>query len=214
VITRLGWGLAVLILTVSDPLAQPPGSESVESLFQEAQRYHLGLDRPRDVREAYRRYIDIVKRQPDHAGAYYNLAGICFEQKRYDLASGYYHKVIGIRPDDADAINNLGVVSDRQGKEERAAAYYRKAIQVDPDLAQAHYNLAQSFLRDGHLDKALREAEAAVRLSPDTPSFVSLRARILGEMGKLSEVTMLVVAGGFVAVVAGCGLWYRRGAKQ
>ena len=211
--TRYLWAAACLLFAFSDAFAQGADTDAVERLFHEAQRYHLGVDRPRDIRQAYKLYTDVVKRQPSHASAYYNLAGLCFEQKRYDLASGYYRKVVELRPDDADALNNLGVVYDRQGKEDRAIQQYRKAIQADRNLPTAHYNLAQTYLKIGDLETALREVETAMRLSPDASSFVSLHGRILGEMGKLSNTTMFLVAGGFAALIIVSGIRYRRGMR-
>lgn len=205
--------LLIQVFLASGSSAQQPSVDPIERLYQEAQRYQLGVDRPVDVRKAYAHYTELVKRQPDHFGGYYNLAGLCFEQKRYDLAAGFYRKALEIRSDDADALNNLGVVFDRQGKPARAVAFYRKAIQADPDKAMAHYNIAQTYAREGDLGAALREVETAMRLAPDKASFVGLHGRILGEMGKLSETTMVIVAGAFGVVLVGFGLWHRKGMR-
>jgi tetratricopeptide (TPR) repeat protein len=190
--------------------AQDTEADPVERLFQEAQRYHLGVERPRDIRKAYRLYIDVIRRAPTHVDAHYNLAGLCFDQKRYDLAERYYRKVIDLRPTDADACNNLGVVYDRQGLEDRAVALYRKALKLDPELAVAHSNFAQTLLKRGDTEAALQAVEQALRLEPENPQFVNLQARILGEMGKLSDGMMLGVTGAFVALLVAYGLWHRR----
>ena len=128
----------VVLLCVGGPLAQAPDDAvgDVERLFREAQRYHLGADnRPRNPRKAVELYWKVVQQDPRHADAYYNLASLCFEQQRYDLARKYYARTIALLPTDGHARNNLGVVYESQGNLRKSEQLYRKAIQIDPDVA-------------------------------------------------------------------------------
>jgi Tfp pilus assembly protein PilF len=85
-------------------------TRSVAEIFEEAQRLHLGLDQPPDYRGAFALYQEVVKRDTRHKDAYYNMAHICFAQKRYDLAAKYYRQVLRIDSEDIDARHNLGTV--------------------------------------------------------------------------------------------------------
>ena len=73
-----------------------------------------------------------------------------------------------------------------------------------------YYNLAQTYLRGGETKRAKQAIDAALRLEPDYPPFVALHGRILGEMGKISDLAVALVAGGFALVIVVTGYWYRK----
>ncbi|MCZ6636161.1 MAG: tetratricopeptide repeat protein [bacterium] len=173
----------------------------VKQLFEDAQRYHLGIDRPVDLPRAYQLYQEVVKRDSRHRDAYYNLAHICVTRKRYNLAVKFYRRVIGLDPEDADAYNNLGTVLDRQGKPDQARKMYEQAIRLKRDLGIAYHNLAYLILEEGDEDRALRIVEEGLKVSPDHPELVMLRSRIMGHTGKISNVTIGVVVCAFVGVL-------------
>ncbi len=105
--------LGVLLCVAAASAQEGRGSSpEVERLYQEAQRYQLGVDRPVDVRKAIALYQRVIQQDSQHTDAYYNLAGLCFQQMRYDLAGRFYREVIKLRPGDGDAYNNLGAVYD------------------------------------------------------------------------------------------------------
>ena len=173
----------------------------MERLYEEAQRYQLGAGRPVDVRKAVQLYQKVIGKDPQHADARYNLAGLCFKQMRYDLAGKYYQEVVKLRPTDGHAYNNLGTVYEKQGRAKEAGRYYQQALRVDPDVAMAYYNLSRLLFAEGDLDKALVLLEKALRLEPDNPVFVNQKARIEGEMGKISTTTIGLVVGLFAGVL-------------
>jgi tetratricopeptide (TPR) repeat protein len=199
--------LLFLLLTVltGHAMGQDPG-RLAPALFEEAQKFQLGLDRPVDIQKAYDLYMQVTQLDPEHRDAFYNLAGLCFQHKRYDLAGKYYRKVIQLDPQDGDAYNNAGTVFEKQGNLKQAHRLYRKAIQVDSTVAVAHYNLARMLFRDGEREAALIELNEALRYEPDNPVFVSQSARLEGEMGKISRTTVVVVAAVFVMGLAGYAL--------
>ena len=176
-------------------------SGEAHRLFEEAQRFHLGVDRPVDIRKAVQLYEAALVRDPDHADAHYNLAGICFEHKRYDLAQKHYTQAAKLRPGDGHTYNNLGSVHEIEGRKERARGLYKKAIQVDPTVGAAHYNLARLLLKEGDGEGALAQLEMALRLEPDNPAFVNQAARLEGELGKIPNLIVLLIVSGFAGVV-------------
>ena len=112
----------------------------VARVFEEAQRICLGIERPTNKEQAIDFYKQVLKLDPNHTDSYYNLAGIRFEQSRYDLAVKYYKQVIRLQPDDGHSYNNFGTVYERQGKGALARRFYLKAIQKDSTVAMAYYN--------------------------------------------------------------------------
>jgi len=173
----------------------------VNRVFEEAQRYHLGIDRPVNLKQALDLYDQVLKLDPSHSDTYYNLAGIRFAQNRYDLAIKNYKEVIKLQPGDGHSYNNLGTIYERQGKDKLARRLYLKAVQTDSTVAMAYYNLARHYSQDGELEKAKSLMVKALQIEPDNSVFVKQHARLEGELGKLSNTTVGIVVGAFAGVV-------------
>lgn len=173
----------------------------MQALFEEAQRHQLGSGKPKDLRKAIELYLQVVRQDSRHVDARYNLAYLCFLQKRYDLAEKYYREVLKLDPQDGDAYNNLGTVYERQGRTEVAERFYRKAIQVDERVATGHYNLARVYFDQGSEAMARAHIERALSVEPDNEMFIKLHAEVLGNIDGLSNTTVLIVVGGFVTIL-------------
>jgi len=202
----MNWTIRILFLVWSsiglgpgDGVAQQ--ASRVEELFEQAQRYHLGLDQTVDYAKAFSLYEQVTKSQPNHKDAYYNMAHICLSQKRYDLAIAYYKRVISIDPQDSDAYNNMGSVYLRQGNRDKAKKAYAKAIQINPDLA--YYNLTFVFIKEGDKGRAGKAISEALRLEPDNADFAKLQSQLLGESGKISDWWAVAAFGGFGGFITG-----------
>ena len=196
--------LLALLLVTAPGLAQvsDDAKRRADGLFEEAQRFQLGANRPVDIQRAYELYLEVTQLDAGHTDAFYNLAGLCFEHKRYDLAAKYYMQVIKLDPEDGHAYNNLGSVYEKQGKLQRARRLYVKAVQVDTSVAVAYYNLARMLFRDGKHEEALVQLNRALALEPDNAVFVAQQSRLAGELGKISNTAVVVVVGVFVTGLA------------
>lgn len=204
----MNWNVLILILVVGAVffcVGQGEGqtNERAAALFEDAQRHHLGLDTAVDYAKAMSLYKQVVKANPKHKDAYYNMAHICISQKRYDLAVAYYKRVIAIDPQDWDAYNNLGTVYLRQGDSAKAKRAYAKAIKLNRDLALAYYNLTFIFFKEGDQEKAEKAIAQALKLEPENPDFLKLQSQVLGEVGKISDWWAVAAFGGFGGIIVG-----------
>ena len=118
------WVAGCLTVSGGALVAQPEGA------FVEAQRYHLGIDRPRNAKKAEELYKKAIRENPEQSDARYYLAHLYFLQKRYDLAAKTYREVLKLDPQDSDAYNNLGTNSERQGKVKSATKLYVRATKT------------------------------------------------------------------------------------
>ena len=202
---RNGLGLsAALLLFLWIGSAPCVGQTSgQEDAFTEAQRYHLGIDRPRNARKALELYKQAIRQNPKNNDARYNLAHLYFIQKRYDLAAQAYREVIRADPDDSDAYNNLGTIYERQGKVKSATKLYLKAAKATEPVPTAYYNLARLYLEDGDEERARAAIERAVALEPENETYIKLYSKVLGDSGRLSDATIGYVVGGLVVTLAG-----------
>lgn len=206
---KMNWNMRILLgilcgmFWVTFPGEAQGAGESVAEIFEDAQRYHMGLDRPVDYTRAFARYMDVVEADPKNKDAYYNMAHICVAQKRYDLAASYYQRVVDIDPQDSDAYNNLGTVYMRQGEQAKAKKAYAKAVQLNRNFAVAYYNLTFVFMKEGDKARAEMAIGEALRIEPDNPDFVKLQSQILGEVGKISDWWAVAAFGGFGGIIVG-----------
>jgi Tfp pilus assembly protein PilF len=201
----------VLIATLS--VCAPCSGQVTASgdAFTEAQRYHLGIDRPRDAKKAEQFYKTAIRQGPGNTDAIYNLAHLYFIQMRYDLAAKTYRKVLKLNPEDSDAYNNLGTVYERQGRVKSARKLYVLATKAKQPVATAFYNLARLYLKDGEEDRARAAIEKAMELEPENDAFVKLHSRLLSEVGRLSNATIGYVIGGLSVTLVGGGYLLHKG---
>jgi protein O-GlcNAc transferase len=116
--------------------------------------------------EASHAYINVVRRNPDHWPAYYNLA-ISFQAlDRLDDARIAYERVVAINPKSAQAHNNLGSVLKTQKRMDDAERAYANAVAVDPNLSEARYNLALIEQSKGHHSDSAASLQKVVELNP------------------------------------------------
>ena len=198
-------------LSLVNTLALPVSGQSAEDAFTEAQRYHLGVGRPRDARKAEEFYKKAIRDNPRNLDARYNLAHLYLLQKRYDLAARTYRDVLKQDPEDSDAYNNPGTVYERQGKPKSAVKLYLRATKTKAPVPAAYYNLARIYLEEGDEDKAKLAVERAIALEPENEAFIKLHSKVLGDAGKLSNTTVGLVVGGLVVTFVGGGVVLYKG---
>ena len=194
--------IVVVLLGVWSPLACLGQTRGGEDAFIEAQRYHLGLERPRNTRKAAELYKEAIRENPKNNDARYNLAHLYFVQKRYDLAAKSYRQVLKVDPNDSDAYNNLGTIYERQGKIKAAAKLYLKATKAERPVSAAYYNLARYYLEEGFDEKARKAIAEAIALEPENDQYIKLHSKLLGDVGRLSDSTIGYVLGGLVVTLA------------
>lgn len=112
-------------------------------------------------------FMEAVKRNPDHAQAYFQMGYCLTRLGKHKEAIGPYQQAIRIKPEDPDVHSNLCVVYGKVGLYGDALKSCKQAIQLKPDLAEAHNNLGWSYQRLGHYQEAIQSCKEAIRLKPD-----------------------------------------------
>jgi tetratricopeptide (TPR) repeat protein len=101
---------------------------------------------------------------------------------------------------DAAAHANLGAVLEEMGQYPRAESHLRRAAELAPEAAIHAYNLGrflgytlvQGKSREERLEEALDALTRAVRLKPGFAAAANERARVLFELGRLTEADRAV----------------------
>ena len=115
--------------------------------------------------------IELVRLQPDHHAAHFNLGLVLFRQARVDDALAEFRESIRLKPDFAAAHCEVGaILCDFKRDYDAAIAAFRKAIRLKPDFAEAHSNLGTALVEQGKPEEAIAEFREAIRLKPDAAS--------------------------------------------
>ena len=112
-------------------------------------------------------YQRLLKRQPGHAVAYFNVALLYKKGKRYSDALSAYEEAIKHGIDDVQEVySNLGVLYSEMRQREKAREMYERAINVDPTYVPALFNLAGLFEEAGERQQAMEFYERILSNNP------------------------------------------------
>jgi hypothetical protein len=106
--------------------------------------------------EARNAYLEVLARDPVHAGALNNLGTLLYAQGYRSAARTTYARAAACHPDDPMGHVNLANVLREMGEPAAARAHYDTALRSAPDHAEAHQGLAHLLADAGD------EAGAAV----------------------------------------------------
>jgi tetratricopeptide (TPR) repeat protein len=158
-------------------------TETVSGLYQQAQKTQL----EGDFESAKSLYLEVLKREPEHADALHCLGNIDGVQGRFEDAERLIKKAIALEPLKANFINSLGNLLKVNGRPEEAAAMYDQAVQLRPDFVIAQNNLGELLLGEGQMEAAAQTFLDVLAKDPEfAGAYVNL-GRAFNNMGKLDD---------------------------
>jgi len=158
-------------------------SLSTAELYHQAQRtQHEG-----DLDSAKAQYLEVLKREPEHADALHCLGNIDARQGNLEDAERLIRRAIQLDPLKASFINSLGNLMKARDRLDDAAAMYQQTIQLQPDFAMAHSNLGETLLRQGKPEDAIPFFVKALEIDPNLAGAYDNLGRAFNNMGRLAE---------------------------
>jgi len=127
--------------------------ESTEYRFNLA-NFLTTSSRSEDVDEAKSIFLEVIKAEPTHLGAWNNLGRLLFETGYTSAARTAYSAAVTYHPHEATAHVNLGSVLLDMGDLLAAEKHFKIALDLNPDLANAHQGLASISHRLGLEDES------------------------------------------------------------
>ncbi|RPJ00960.1 MAG: serine protease, partial [Deltaproteobacteria bacterium] len=112
-------------------------------------------------------FVEVIKRNPNHAEAYFQIGYCLGKLGKYPEAIESYQRALRIKPNDADTHNNLCVAFGRVGRYAEAVASCKEALRIKPDLAEPYNNMAWVLHKMGRYQEAIEACRQAIRLKPD-----------------------------------------------
>ena len=120
-----------------------------------------------NLQAAEKLYKEILKTNPNFAGAYNNLGNVLHELGKHQKAISCYEKAIQIQPNYANAHYNLGLVFKELGEFQKAVSCYEKAVQIQPNFVDAHNNLGAVYFELGEHQKAISCYKKVIQIEPN-----------------------------------------------
>ncbi len=156
---------------------------SLKDRFREA----MALHRAGSIDEAVAIYRDLLRKAPEHAGAWHLLGVALHSRHRLADALGHIQKALSLCDSKATYWNNCGAVQKDLGLLPEAEKSIRKAISINPNYSDAWSNLGLLQLEAGNLEAAEQSIRYALRLEPRHADALGHLAVIYRERGEFEE---------------------------
>ena len=112
-------------------------------------------------------FTEAVKRNPNHAEAYFQIAYCLGRLGKYQEAIEPYLQALRIKPNDFETHNNLCVAYGMVGRYPEAIASCRQAVQIKADFAEPFNNIGWALHQLGRYPESIESCKEAIRLKPD-----------------------------------------------
>lgn len=141
---------------------------------------------------AQRLYEQMVRRDPDDAGALTSLGTLRMDDGDSAGAVEALSALVKRWPDDANAWFNLGFVHEKRDELATAERCMREAVRLNPRLDRAWYGLALVLIRNGELQDAIPALEKNIALQPMSPYGYYQLGMTLHHLGRTDEARAIV----------------------
>ncbi|MFD1611205.1 tetratricopeptide repeat protein [Sphingomonas tabacisoli] len=125
--------------------------------------------------------------QPNNNDFRINLGIVATSAGQFDIAEAALGQAIRAAPGVARGWSALGALEQKRGNADTAAQTYRRALEVDAEDIRSRHNLAVVLREEDRPEEALEIAETGLRMGPVPPETATLRAHLLGDVGRHDE---------------------------
>ncbi len=156
-------------------------------MFFDLRDHILALIQEQDFAEAVRRLDQLVREEPDDAGAF-AIRALCLARlERGRDAEASARRAVLLDPDTAFHHRVLAQVLMDGDDHRPALAAAREAVALEPDEPDHHVLVGRVEAAQGRWDAALRSVEHALALDPEHGDGLRLRALVLQVRGRAEE---------------------------
>jgi arylsulfatase A-like enzyme len=137
--------------------------------IEAANRYHRALSKMEEGQydEAITDLRDLVTREPDTPGVYFDLGSALVHEGRYQEAVPFLHTAAEKFPDSASPHYELGLALSELGQLEAALREMQAAVVCQPSSANLHFVVANLRTRLQQMPEAMKEYEKTLELDPN-----------------------------------------------
>jgi len=134
-----------------------------------ANRYHRALAKMEegDYDQAIADLRDLVTREPDTPGAYFDLGSALVHEGKYEEALPFLRTATAKFPDDASPHYELGLALGDLGQLDEALKEMQAAVVCQPSSANLHFLVASLRMRMEQMPEAMKEYKKTLELDPN-----------------------------------------------
>lgn len=122
---------------------------------------------PSEKELAIAQFVAVLKVNPKHKPALFNLGAVLILLEKYDAAKDVFKKYIDLNPKNHRAFYNLALCLLELGQYEKAALNLRKAIKINPLNYRAFYVLGTCLMTLQYPNTALDAFQNCLRINPE-----------------------------------------------
>ncbi|GEM_PF-4864038 len=153
---------------------------SPEKQMEKAVSYHEAGQ----LTEATEAYAAVLKKEPEHLGALFNIGLIAQSQGNWEKALETYNQAHALAPEDPGVLMERAYVYLETGKLEQAAADASAALALDPESVDLLRLKGEVALAQGQTREAIQQISEAIWEDPDYPELYSVRADAWEQLGE------------------------------
>jgi tetratricopeptide (TPR) repeat protein len=139
------------------------GKPSDREVYLQISQIQMRLKHWKEAEEALTKAEPFATKDEEKANLYFEKGYLAEQEKHYDQAEQFFHKVLEIDPNNALTLNNLGyMLVDKTSRYNDALKFIRKAVDLDPmngayldSLGWVYFKLGQYESAEDNLRKAV-----------------------------------------------------------
>lgn len=112
-------------------------------------------------------YRKFLKEVPDAVEVWHMLAGLCFQQARYDESIAALQAAIRLKPQEPRLESDLGGIYLQLGRLQEAEAHLQRTLALAPAHVEAQYNLSLVFVAQSRHVDAIRCLQSITVTHPE-----------------------------------------------
>lgn len=124
-----------------------------------------------DLPKARDDYQQVLREEPSNRDALLGLAGVEMRAQRYDLANGYYQRVLQIDPRDPHAQAGMVALRGQQLDPVQVESRVKSLLAADREANVLHFTLGNQYAMQGRWAEAQQAYFKAYAADPENPDF-------------------------------------------
>lgn len=124
-----------------------------------------------DLEKARADYEQVLRDEPANRDALLGLAAVEMRARRYDLADGYYQRVLRIDPRDPHAQAGMVALRGQQLDPVLVESRVKSLLSVDHDANVLYFTLGNQYAQQGRWAEAQQAYFRAFSADPENPDF-------------------------------------------
>jgi len=124
-----------------------------------------------DLPKAREDYQQVLREEAGNRDALLGLAGVEMRAQRYDLANGYYQRVLQIDPRDAHAQAGMVALRGQQLDPVQVESRLKSLLAADREANVLYFTLGNQYAQQGRWSEAQQAYFKAFSADPENPDF-------------------------------------------